>query len=109
MCLGLRSPDEWEEHLQDGNVSPYMPNRPDEMYAEDWVSWEEFLGISRTYDEARQLIRILKIGSMDKYTAFVKADSKRAEGLRLPLKPEIVYRDKGWVSEKHFLGMEDDT
>lgn len=108
MDLGLRSKEEWDEYLLDGKVyhGPYLPSRPDEMYADDWVSWEEFLGICRTYDDARQLIQsVLRFKSMVEYDTFIQADSKRAEGLRLPLKPEIVYKDKGWVSEEHFLGL----
>jgi len=76
------------------------------MYADDWVSWDEFLGIMRTYDEARALLKnVFKFQSMEEYTNFIKADSKRAAGLRLPLKPEIVYKDNGWVSDSHFLGI----
>lgn len=106
MKLGLRSPDEWDDYLADGKVyhGPYLPNRPDEMYAEDWVSWEEFLGITRSYDEARNIVQqVLLLKSMDEYRAFVSADVKRAEGLRIPAEPEIVYRNKGWVSAEHFF------
>jgi hypothetical protein len=44
--LGLRSKDEWDEYVADGKVDhgAYLPNHPDEMYAEEWVSWDEFLG-----------------------------------------------------------------
>ena len=37
---------------------------------------------------------------MDEYITFVKADIKRAESLRIPAKPEIVYREKGWEGEQ---------
>jgi hypothetical protein len=49
MNLGLRCREEWDEYLADGEFchGPYLPSRPDEMYKEDWVSWEDFLGIAR--------------------------------------------------------------
>jgi hypothetical protein len=108
MQLGLRSKEEWDDSLADGEFhhGPYLPSRPDEMYADDWVSWEEFLGICRTYEESRELvITVLKFSSMEDYTAFIEADSRRAAGLRIPYKPEIIYRDTGWISEQHFLGI----
>lgn len=105
MSLGLRSREEWEEQIK----GPYVPNRPDEMYADDWVSWDEFLGIMRSYDETQYIVQqVLHLGSMDEYTVFVEADKKRAEGLRIPAKPDVVYRGKGWVSFDHFFGINSD-
>jgi hypothetical protein len=107
MNLGLRSKDDWDEYLADGKVyhGPYLPSRPDEMYAEEWLSWEEFLGITRTYNETRQIVQqVLQLKSMEEYKAFVSADLKRAEGLRIPAKPDVYYRDKGWINEEHFFG-----
>jgi len=104
MSMGLRSKDEWDE-IVDG-LGPYLPNRPDEMYADEWVSWNEFLGIMRSYEEAQYMVRfVLQLKSMDEYNAFVEADKKRAEGLRIPAKPHIVYKDKGWESFDHFFGI----
>lgn len=111
MKLGLRSRDDWDDYLADGKCyqNKYLPNRPDEMYADDWVSWEEFLGIIRSYDDTRYLVqRVLRIRTMEDYLAFVLADSKRAEGLRIPYKPDIVYKDKGWIDEGHFFTLEED-
>jgi hypothetical protein len=104
--LGLRSRDEWEEYLADGKkaLGPYVPNRPDEMYAEDWVSWDEFLGVIRPYEEVRNIVQnVLKIRSMDDYKAFVKSNTERAEGLRIPAVPDKFYTDE-WVSSEHFFG-----
>lgn len=101
MQLGLRSKEEWDEYVADGKThhGPYLPNHPDEMYALDWVSWEEFLGITRTHDESKALLRdVLKIQSEEDYTKFILMDSTRAAGLRLPFKPAIVYRNAGWIS-----------
>lgn len=107
MALGLRSKEEWDEYLEDGKKyhGPYLPSRPDEMYEDDWISWEEFLGVMRTYEETRRIVQhVLQLKSMDDYSAFIKADTKRAEDLRIPAIPEKVYKDKGWEGFDHFFG-----
>ena len=106
MSLGLRSKEEWDEYVADGKRyhGPYLPNRPEEMYADDWISWEEFLGIMRPYKEAREIVKnVLLIKSKEEYEIFIRCDPKRAEGLRIPAKPDIVYRGKGWISFDDFF------
>jgi hypothetical protein len=106
MSLGLRGKEDWDDLLADGIVfrGPYLPTRPDEMYSEDWVSWDEFLGVMREYEDARRIVRqVLRLRTMDEYRAFVAADVKRAEGLRIPAMPDVVYKDRGWVDEDHFF------
>jgi hypothetical protein len=104
--LGLRHKEEWDEYLDDGKVyGPYLPSRPDEMYKDDWVSWEEFLGIMRDYSDTQHIVQnVLQLPNIDEYTSFVKADPKRALGLRIPAMPHIVYKDKGWDSFDSFFG-----
>jgi len=71
--FGHRSKEDWDECVMNGWQGQYVPARPDEMYATEWVSWEEFLGIMRTYEEAQQLVtQVLKIQSMDEYHIFVQ-------------------------------------
>ncbi|KAL7575959.1 hypothetical protein ACA910_000751 [Epithemia clementina (nom. ined.)] len=106
MSLGLRSVDEWDDFLQDGKVyqhGPYLPTQPDLMYPDDWVSWEEFLGIMRPYDDAKKVVQMIGLKNETQYREFIAADAKRAEGLRIPAKPEIVYKNRGWISYEDFL------
>jgi hypothetical protein len=105
--LGLRCREEWDEYLADGKAyhGPYLPSRPDEMYKDDWVSWEDFLGIMRDYGDTQHIVQnVLQLQNMDEYTAFIMADSKRALGLRILAMPHIVYKDKGWESFDSFFG-----
>lgn len=107
ISLGLRSKEDWDEYVADGkrNHGAYLPNKPDEMYADEWISWDEFLGLRRPYHEAREIVvNVLSIGDMEAYAKFVSEDTKRAEGLRIPAKPHIVYRENGWISFDHFFG-----
>lgn len=107
MKLGLRSKEEWDEYVADGKKShgPYLPSRPDEMYSDDWESWEEFLGLMRPYEDARNLVQhVLRLKTNEEYSNFVKDDPKRAEGLRIPAKPDVVYEGKGWSGFDAFFG-----
>ena len=102
IALGYRSKADWDEKISHGK---YLINRPDEMYADEWDSWEEFLGLMRTYEETKHLVQyVLRLRDMEDYQNFIQSDVKRAEGLRIPAKPEVVYRDKGWVSMEDFFG-----
>jgi hypothetical protein len=108
MQLGLQSKEEWDEYVADGKSyhGPYLPNNPEEMYALDWVGWEDFLCVTRSYNESKALLRdVLKLQSEQEYTAFILMDSQRAAGLRLPFKPAIVYQSAGWVSWDDYLGL----
>jgi hypothetical protein len=108
MQLGLRSKEDWDEYVSDGKPyhGPYLPNNPEEMYALDWVSWEDFLCVTRSYNESKTLLRdVLKLQSEQEYTEFIFMDSHRAAGLRLPYKPAVVYQNRGWISWEDYLGL----
>ena len=80
-----------------------VPNRPDEMYAPEWVSWEEFLGLMRSYEDTRNLaVNVLGLKTYDNYILFVRGHPKRAEGLRIPVRPDLFYKEE-WVDEKTFF------
>lgn len=107
ISIGLGSKKEWDDFQESGEArqhGAYMPSRPDLMYPDDWVSWDEFLGVMRPYNEARDLIRTLGIRNFEEYEFFIQNDKKRAEGLRIPAKPHIVYRDKGFLTYQDFFG-----
>ena len=80
-----------------------VPNRPDEMYAPEWVSWEEFLGLMRSYEDTRNLaVNVLGLRTYDDYILFVRGHPKRAEGLRIPVRPDLFYKEE-WVDEETFF------
>jgi len=111
--LGLQSQQEWEEYLEGGisggNRNKYLISRPNVMYEPEWTTWEDFLGTIRPYHETKHLVNhVLQLQTLEEYTNFVTSNPNRAEGLRIPLKPEIVYKQKGWVSEAAFFSKDDD-
>lgn len=105
MRLGLKTKEDWDEIRQFGKAfqGAHSVSRPDLMYAKEWVSWEEFLGTMREYEDTKEIIKSLGIKSMKGYIEYVKGDVKRAERLRIPAKPEIYYRDKGWEGGEAFF------
>lgn len=102
--FGHRSKEDWDECVANGWQGQYVPARPDEMYEPEWVSWDEFLGLMRPYDEARHIaVNVLGLKDIDQYVLFISQNPKRAEGLRMPLRPDKVYKDKGWIDAEHFF------
>ncbi|KAL3757250.1 hypothetical protein ACHAWU_008411 [Discostella pseudostelligera] len=103
ISFGHRSKEDWDEAASSGQLGQYVPTYPDEMYAPEWVGWDEWLGLMRSYNDTQQLAAsILGLKSLEEYYFFVKSDSKRAEGLRIPLRPDLYYEDE-WIDEKSFF------
>ena len=104
ISFGHRSKDDWDEAASSGQLGQYVPTYPEEMYAPEWAGWDEWLGLMRSYNDTQQLAaNILGLKNLDEYYIFVKSDSKRAEGLRIPLRPDLYYEDD-WIDETHFFG-----
>ena len=103
ISFGHRSKSDWDDAVSSGQLGQYVPSYPDEMYAPEWVDWDEWLGIMRSYDDTKNLACMLGLKSLDEYLMFVKSDNKRAEGLRIPVRPDIYYKDE-WIDEDSFFG-----
>jgi hypothetical protein len=87
-------------------IRQYVPNYPDEMYAPEWVSWDEWLGIMRSYNDTKYIAtNVLALKSLDDYLIFIKCNAKRAEGLRIPVRPDLYYDE--WKDEESFFGKRD--
>lgn len=101
--FGHRSKDDWDDAMESGQLGAYVPSHPNEMYEPEWVSWDEWLGLMRTYQETKQLATsVLGCKSLDAYILFVRSNPKRAEGLRIPVRPDLFFK-KEWKSEDDFF------
>jgi len=92
--MGLRNKEEWDEWVSEGKKSPwlgpYMPSDPDEIYADEWVGWDDFLGVPLPFEEARKIARLLNLKSQQEWWAYASgggaggikaaADKAAAEG-----------------------------
>lgn len=104
LTFGHRHKEDWDDCVASGLQGAYVPQRPDEMYADQWVSWDEFLGVMRSYEDTRQLaVNVLGLKSLDEYIIFVRSDPKRAQGLRIPVRPDLKYKNDGWIDEATFF------
>lgn len=73
LTFGHRSKADWDECVENGWQGAYVPARPDEMYAKEWESWEEFLGLMRPYNETQNIVvNVLGLRSMNQYMIFVQ-------------------------------------
>jgi hypothetical protein len=102
--FGHRSKQDWDECVANGWQGQYVPSRPDQMYAPEWTSWDDFLGVMRNYTDCQTVaVQVLKLKSLDDYIIFVRSNPQRAQGLRIPVRPDLLYKDSGWVNEETFF------
>jgi hypothetical protein len=102
MGLGVSSKEEYDK-LRSSH-GPYLPSRPHEMYKEEWTSWAEFLVSMRSYEETQVIVQNeLKLTSMEAYLKYVSDNPNRAEGLRIPARPDVYYKSAGWQNSNEFF------
>jgi hypothetical protein len=107
--FGHRNKSDWDECIANGWQGVYVPSRPDVMYAPEWTSWDDFLGIMRTYEDCRNVaVHVLGLRSLDEYIIFVRSNPHRAQGLRIPVRPDLLYKSDGWMDEATFFKKDDD-
>ena len=61
--IGLLTREEWDEWVADNKPGVtstrawFMPNRPDEAYADSgWQGWDDWLGVILPYEAAREVV-----------------------------------------------------
>ena len=114
-CLVLRSQKKWKEWSKSGERPRDIPSRPDQVYKEEgWLSWGDFLGYTpghvaekrsktkrRTFTEARDYVRSFCFKSKEEWREWSKSGLRPSD---IPSDPDLVYKDKGWLSWADFLG-----
>lgn len=111
--LGLKSRTEWVAYCENNEKPNEVPIDVHQTYKDKgWVSFPDFFRgevSSRdksnflSYDDAVKIIHPLKIGSETEWRKF-KRDNVLPEGI--PKTPEAFYKDSGWVSWPHWLGVD---
>ena len=92
--LGLRCREDYEEL----GVPKYAPSRPEDMFPDRWLGWDDYLGVRRPYDEGRRVARTLGISSELRWYTYALDRPAVLEDLRLPFRPDKAYGDawRGW-------------
>ena len=111
-ALKLGSHKEWEEYSKSGRPSN-IPGKPNKMYRDaGWISMPDWLGYEEKkmpkggalpFEEARALVRALKLGSEKKWQEYSKSGKRPSN---IPAGPHQVYRGEGWISMPDWLGYE---
>ncbi len=89
-----------------------LPKNADEIWSQDWTSWEDFLGVPLEFLQAREVARKkvgpasqYKVSTEEQYLELMKQkvfdDGDIAS--RLPYRPNLKYKTKGWISWDDFL------
>ena len=100
--LGIKSHKMYKQRYKE---DPKLPSHPDGTYKNNgWKNWYEYFSINRiahypTYEEAKNAVRKLGIKSNTAYKKYHYNDP------RLPYSPQIIYKNKGWISFHEFLGI----
>eukprot|EP00547_Thalassionema_nitzschioides_P014566 CAMPEP_0194253706 /NCGR_PEP_ID=MMETSP0158-20130606/30449_1 /TAXON_ID=33649 /ORGANISM="Thalassionema nitzschioides, Strain L26-B" /LENGTH=177 /DNA_ID=CAMNT_0038991491 /DNA_START=10 /DNA_END=540 /DNA_ORIENTATION=+ len=96
-AYGFTSKEEFVDYECAGSYQ--LPKNADEVWADDWTSWEDFLGIPLTFDQAKMTVRDLveKDATLNSEEAYLElkrggtiSDDELAS--RLPLKPDLYYK-----------------
>jgi hypothetical protein len=104
----IKSNAEWLHHNKIGNKPSNVPSDPKHIYADEWVSWGDFLDtgnisnrkrIFKTFDEAKEYIQALKIKTKTEYINIVKLKLIPKD---IPTNPQFTYK-KEWISWGYFL------
>jgi len=106
--LNFKSYVEWLEWCKSGMKPHNIPATPEIVYKDKgWKGYSDFLGYEKleflSYEEAREFVHNLKLNSLRKWKEWSKSGERPH---KIPAKPEIVYKDKGWTNWYDFLGYE---
>ena len=114
--LGIKGVKEWVEFKKTDKFKKLnkigFPVTPYSSYKNEWKGMEYFFNYKRSrlryrkiftsFKIARSIVSKLGIKNQMEYRKFTK--TKEFALLNIPTAPEIIYKNKGWVSYGHWLG-----
>lgn len=100
--LGITSAKDYNLHR---SIDSRLPSRPQDFYCgKGWQSWKAYLDHTEDsifyilYSKAEAAVQALGIGTSRQYKLLCNVNA------RLPANPHVLYKGKGWVDWKTFLG-----
>jgi len=109
--LNLKSRSGWVEFIKSGQLPDDIPANPDRTYNDKgWISWGDWLGTGnianfnkefRSFEDAREFARSLKLKSKGEWIEFAQSDRKP---LDIPSVPKWNYKNQGWNGYGDWLG-----
>ena len=83
--LKLKNVPDWEEYRKSDKKPFDIPATPNRTYKKEWISYGDWLGTGRianqkrkyrSFEEAREFVRKLKLKNRDEWDAYVKSGKK---------------------------------
>lgn len=109
--LGLKDQKEWKEYYKSGNRPKNIPTSPESVYKnKGWISLGKFLGTNIiahsnreffSYEEAEKFVHSVGLKNVKDWKKYSKTNNKPHS---IPVCPDRVYKNKGWISWGKFLG-----
>ena len=83
-----------------------LPKNADQVWSEEWTSWEDFLGVPLSFAEGRQVARKLNLESKEEYLKLLESKTIKDSDLasRLPYRPDLRYKQE-WQGWDDWLGI----
>jgi hypothetical protein len=107
----IHTPPQWVALAKRTQVTPPFPEDPEVAYGKQWTGWQDFLGMEGrvgrpeqywSYAKARKFVQEKGFATKADFVAYARS----AEcPLELPVSPQYVYKDKGWVGFAEFLNV----
>jgi superfamily II DNA or RNA helicase len=109
--LKLKNTADWRAVSKAGQLPPDIPTAPDHIYKDDgWSGMGDWLGTGyiapllrryRSFEEARNFTRSLKLKSTSAWLLFVKSGNLPPD---IPSNPNKTYKNDGWSGMGDWLG-----
>ena len=109
--LNLKSFTDWKNFKNSKKFPHNIPKYPNESYKNNgWKGWGDFLGTGNvqpsdmnynSIKKSKKYVQTLNIKSQTQWRKYVK---NKKLPVKIPNRPDTVYRDKGWKGWGDFLG-----
>jgi len=106
--LKLKTKDDWYKYWRKNKRPNDIPASPSGTYADNgWISWADWLGNDwASFKEARNYAVSLRLKSPYAWKKTMKElTSTNKVPKNIPSRPEVTYKNKGWISWEHWLGL----
>ena len=109
--LKVNSSVEWYKLAKENKIPKFIPNAPQDVYNQEWISWNDFLGSNNknpsdykyiTLNESKKYInKHFKVKSKLEWRDLV-LNGEIPDNI--PNRPERYYKKRGWTSWGDFFG-----
>ncbi len=101
--MNFRKSKEWKEYTKAGKNPQNIPCHPDIIYKEQgWDGWKDFLGNAFvSLEEAKKYAHSLKLKNYREWRKYILSHQIPEN---IPISPDHVYINRGWISWADFLG-----